>query len=428
MDSIQRMNHFPVGMEQFSADDDEQWQIIQETIQQTDYYICIIGHRYGTVAKDGLSYTEKEWNYAKELAIPIMTFVRDRNAATTPQERDSDAAAIQKLDAFIEKAKADKMVDFWSHAKDLEAKVVTALFKAFSRKPRPGWIRPESERVAEEMAVLIEENRSLRNQIDRLSAQATNSRPAFKLSFNGKPDLSLTTLARAELKLTSRPLVEQILWESVATELKEFLTKQQVDEYNSKLPPAAEIDRILGEIHALESAQQTASPLAIELENIGSAKAREVIVDLVFPEWVLVLDKEKFQEFEMPELKLPPNPLIAAYRKLKESKTTRKARSIFDSLRAFDTGVSIGHIESINTPMIRMREIVSANHSCRVKNNKISIWMKDLMHTRRREFSDLILIPLKPNAGHIEVSVICEELPTPQKARIRIEVAEKHSQ
>ena len=36
IDSIQRLNHFAVGMEQFSADDDEQWEIIQETIQQTD--------------------------------------------------------------------------------------------------------------------------------------------------------------------------------------------------------------------------------------------------------------------------------------------------------------------------------------------------------------------------------------------------------
>ncbi len=97
IDSIQHMNHFPVGMEQFSADDDEQWEIIQETIQQTDYYICFIGHRYGSIGSDGLSYTEMEWDYAKALGIPIMSFVRERNTATTPVQRDADPTLIQKL-------------------------------------------------------------------------------------------------------------------------------------------------------------------------------------------------------------------------------------------------------------------------------------------------------------------------------------------
>src|SRR6266550_4053308 len=89
MEAIQRLNHFPVGMEQFSADDDEQWQIIRETLEQTDYYICIIGHRYGSLTSDGRSFTEKEWDLAKDLGVPIMTFIRDRNTATTPDERES---------------------------------------------------------------------------------------------------------------------------------------------------------------------------------------------------------------------------------------------------------------------------------------------------------------------------------------------------
>ena len=69
MEVIQRMNHFPVGMEQFSADDDEQWEIIRETILQTDYYICIIGHRYGhlhrmagaSLKKNGI--TPRSWAF-----------------------------------------------------------------------------------------------------------------------------------------------------------------------------------------------------------------------------------------------------------------------------------------------------------------------------------------------------------------------------
>ena len=48
-DAILSMMHFPVGMEMFNAADEEQWEIIQETIDSSDYYVLILGQRYGSV-------------------------------------------------------------------------------------------------------------------------------------------------------------------------------------------------------------------------------------------------------------------------------------------------------------------------------------------------------------------------------------------
>lgn len=47
--AILTMNQFPIGMEMFSAADDDQWQIIKEAIDSSDYYILIIGNRYGSI-------------------------------------------------------------------------------------------------------------------------------------------------------------------------------------------------------------------------------------------------------------------------------------------------------------------------------------------------------------------------------------------
>ena len=59
------MNQFPIGMEMFSAADDDQWKIIKETIDSSDFYILIIGNRYGSIEETtGISYTEKEFDYA----------------------------------------------------------------------------------------------------------------------------------------------------------------------------------------------------------------------------------------------------------------------------------------------------------------------------------------------------------------------------
>lgn len=36
------MNHFPIGMELFNADNIEQWEQIKRTIDSSDYYVLII--------------------------------------------------------------------------------------------------------------------------------------------------------------------------------------------------------------------------------------------------------------------------------------------------------------------------------------------------------------------------------------------------
>src|SRR5271157_436424 len=93
---ILEMHHFPIGMEMFSADDDDQWKVISDTIDSCDYYIIIIGHRYGSETKEGISYTEKEYDYARSKNIPILTFIRQRNISTLPDERDDDPDKTRK--------------------------------------------------------------------------------------------------------------------------------------------------------------------------------------------------------------------------------------------------------------------------------------------------------------------------------------------
>ena len=88
--AILRLYHFPIGMEMFSADNETQWTVIRRTIEKSDYYILIIGHRYGSETREGLSFTEKEFDYAREKKIPVLAFIRDRNMATKPEERDND--------------------------------------------------------------------------------------------------------------------------------------------------------------------------------------------------------------------------------------------------------------------------------------------------------------------------------------------------
>ena len=59
----------PAGMELFQASDDDQWTLIKNVIDDCDYYLVIIGGRYGSTNKDGISYTQMEYEYALKKGI-----------------------------------------------------------------------------------------------------------------------------------------------------------------------------------------------------------------------------------------------------------------------------------------------------------------------------------------------------------------------
>lgn len=142
-DAIMSMHHFPVGMEFFGAANEEQWQIIAEAIECTDYYVLIIGQRYGTVIEDGpdagISYTEKEFNYAKEKGIPILAFIIDDSALV--KSKDVENEHRKELAAFKETVKTGRLVEWWKTSDELAQKVTAALHNQMSRTERPGWIR-----------------------------------------------------------------------------------------------------------------------------------------------------------------------------------------------------------------------------------------------------------------------------------------------
>ncbi len=75
MDAILDLKCFPSGMEMFPAVDMEQFEYIKQIIDESDYYVLLLAGRYGSTAPDGISYTEKEYDYARSRNIPVTALV-----------------------------------------------------------------------------------------------------------------------------------------------------------------------------------------------------------------------------------------------------------------------------------------------------------------------------------------------------------------
>lgn len=170
--AILEMGHIPVGMEMFSAGDEEQWKLIQRQIEDCDYYVVIAARRYGSM--DGkISYTEKEYDYAFSLGIPTLGFVLLDKVSWPVAKSDTETDKKRKLDKFKIKIQK-KIISYWTNKEDLYGKVSISLMKQFTTNPRSGWVKSSKTtgpEVLNELSRLSKENATLREQIDSLSKQ-----------------------------------------------------------------------------------------------------------------------------------------------------------------------------------------------------------------------------------------------------------------
>lgn len=171
--ALMQMDCIPAGMELFPAADEEQFEFIKRIIDDCDYYILIVGGRYGSTAADGASYTEKEYDYARRKGLPVFSFVHERPQSLEPEKCERDPETLAQLERFRQKVKTGKMVKLWSDPKELPGLVAISLSKGIKMHPAVGWVR--GDQVAN--VQLLNELNELRKRNEELETQVREMAP-----------------------------------------------------------------------------------------------------------------------------------------------------------------------------------------------------------------------------------------------------------
>ncbi len=168
MQALLELDCIPAGMELFPATDDTQWALIQRVIDDCDYYVVIVGGRYGSMDEEGISYTEREYDYAVSKGLPVLGFVHAEPKAIPSGKSERDPKAQEKLEAF--RAKVQKrMCKFWRTPEELGGVVSRSLVQTMKTYPAEGWVRARNATSPEQL-------NALRFQIDELNRQLEASR------------------------------------------------------------------------------------------------------------------------------------------------------------------------------------------------------------------------------------------------------------
>jgi hypothetical protein len=166
--TIYEMDCVVAGMELFPAIDEEQFEFIKRIIDDSDYYVILVGNRYGTTSPSGLSFTELEYEYAVEKGIKVVALLHDDPLSLSVDKSETDPKLVEKLEAFRKRLRTGRLVRTWSKPSDLPGIVAVALQKTMTTHPARGWVRGDTvpgDEIIVELNTLRAERESLRSRL-----------------------------------------------------------------------------------------------------------------------------------------------------------------------------------------------------------------------------------------------------------------------
>jgi len=453
-DVILSMYQFPIGMEMFSAADEEQWEIIKETIDSSDYYVLIIGKRYGSVIEDGsdkgISYTEKEYRYAQSIGLPILAYIKN-DEAITADNVDDDAKKLRKLQSFRADVTKGREVKWFSTIDQLGTEVTLSLHKEMDRKKRPGWIRSDAvdiEKSLSEIVELSKQNRELQEENKRLSVEleklksASERKPLLTITLGcTKPDDdeehleyyqrdNLITIDEdgtvlLKLKAISTNIQEAEYFplskQDIPADIRRRVSDQAIREYNESLPTKDVLEKYLNEYRLYLRIKENGRPVTFYVNNIGTAKATDISVSIEFPDQVLILNADVV--FDMPEPTAPPkgeDPIQRAY--LQEERKIAFALDLKPTnFGGFGGGFDFSAISS-TLPAITGTNVFE---SIDIEDNVVEIEQKrGIVHTKFDWFIGGYIVPLVAGEYEAKVTLMCAEYENPEETTIKFVVEE----
>ena len=231
--ALLELDCIPAGMELFPATDEDAWSLITDVIDGCDYYILILGGKYGSCNADGVGYTEMEFDYASARGMPIICFLHEDVGSLASSKVETSEVGRTRLENFRSKAQG-KHCKFWSSAHDLGGKVSRSLIQLRKKHPSMGWV---PGRYAADQKMLSEMER-LRARVAELECESlvrTDAPPSnFDELKGGQDVIQLTYHLKVDAAGKKEDVSISMTWDNMfsycGAELSGECTSEQLSE------------------------------------------------------------------------------------------------------------------------------------------------------------------------------------------------------
>ena len=140
IDCLLDYNVFPVCMEHFTTSTNRKFKDIEDRIDESDFFILILGSVYGSLDENGISWTEREYRYALQRGKPMIALFCDELIAL--RQRKEECLSVDEKHQL----QFSSTITFGrSVTEDMPiSKIITQFFSGFDFSTCVGWCKNAS--------------------------------------------------------------------------------------------------------------------------------------------------------------------------------------------------------------------------------------------------------------------------------------------
>lgn len=258
------MGMIPTGMEMYPTESNNQWPMIQQVINECDYYVVLLGGRYGTLSPMGLSYTHREYIYAATKRKPVIAFLHDHPEVLPAEARESTREGDVRLSDFRKLLQEKTVFRYWNTPRDLGQVVRKAMPQFVKQHPASGWVR--AGQVSDiNQARELQELRKQVEELEREKEELTSGwRPPVDTLARGTDIIGLQyscnvyikgdcKVSMAETRLTwdqvfatvGPQMMNEVPESAMRQALEEYIAEHALEDVQAQLPKAHAVRNIV---------------------------------------------------------------------------------------------------------------------------------------------------------------------------------------
>ena len=143
-----KMGMVPVGIDSDGAMANQLPAVTQKLIDESDYYMVLLGGRYGDLSPLGLSDLHREFIYAMSKRKPMLAFVHDRLESLAESAKETTREGQVRRSDFARLVEQKIPTHTWSSEQGLANSVTAIMPELLRQYPVSGWVRADMQVAA----------------------------------------------------------------------------------------------------------------------------------------------------------------------------------------------------------------------------------------------------------------------------------------
>lgn len=208
------------------------WAALKKLIDDSDYYVVMLGSRYGSLSPSGISYTHMEYVYASTKQKPILVLMHDSPDTRPVQLQEKTPEGRRQFNDFRQLL-AKGLVAGWNDSHSLDQALRRYLPQLIKSKPATGWVRATSlgspeqakeiDRLKQRVTELEQEREQLLVQQSGGLGPLASGQDLFEVSYRCK--------AYAAGNCEDVPAKSQLSWNAIFAAFAPHLNQPQHEDF-----------------------------------------------------------------------------------------------------------------------------------------------------------------------------------------------------